>query len=205
MDLLVRLLARRPQHDGTSAALEAAATGLPAALLDAAALGSPTLGKSAAPPPGGRTMLREAVLAKVLHGWLQNRHQTLFPLSVNLAALDRAQRATLAGMAAVCLLADGPQAPNRAERETRTRRWLTAAGADPATLAALDDALASPPATSRLLESVVAQDVGPTAYVAALVALDTRDGPGLHLLDYLAARLALPATLVRSANRRYRR
>ncbi len=236
MDLLARLLSRRPQRDGAAPALEAAATGLPASRLDAAA--GPAIppadprpgGRPAAtagslapsvPPQGGSAMLRDAVLAKVLHGWLQNRHQTLFPLSVNLATLDPAQRATLAGMVAVSLLADGGHAghdtpghantghaapgPAPAERETRARRWLAAAGADAATLDALDQALAAPPATSRLLDSVLAQGLAPYAYVAALVALDTRDAPGLHFLEYLAARLALPATLVRSANRRHRR
>ncbi|MGI4976018.1 MAG: hypothetical protein ACRYG6_03645 [Janthinobacterium lividum] len=203
MDRLARLLGARrlAGRDGTAPALEAAATAIPATLLDAApALAAPAL--AAPPPPGGQAMLREAVLAKVLHGWLQNRHQVLFPLAVNLATLDPQRRETVARITAVALLADTPA---HDEREARARRWLAAAGADPATLAALDAALADPPATSRTLDAVAAQDLAPYAYVAALVALDTRDAAGLHFTEYLAARLALPATLVRSANRRYRR
>ncbi|MGI3776952.1 MAG: hypothetical protein ACRYGC_06610 [Janthinobacterium lividum] len=193
MDLLARLLgARRPAaRDGAAPAPEAA-TPLATAL-------------AAPPPPGGQAMLREAVLSKVLHGWLQNRHQVLFPLAVNLATLDPGRRATLARITAIALLADDDQTPAHDEREARARRWLASAGADPATLTALDDALADPPATSRTLDAVAAQDLAPYAYVAALVALDTRDAAGLHFTEYLAARLALPATLVRSANRRYRR
>lgn len=193
MDLLARLLGARrlAGRDGAVPAPEAA---IPLA----AALAAP-------PPPGGQAMLREAVLAKVLNGWLQNRHQVLFPLSVNLATLDLERRATLARITAIALLADDDQTPAHDEREARARRWLAAAGADPATLAALDTALADPPATSRTLDAVAAQDLAPYAYVAALVALDTRDAAGLHFTEYLAARLALPATLVRSANRRYRR
>lgn len=191
MDLLARLLGTRrlAARDGAPPAPEAA-TPLAAAL-------------AALPPPGGQAMLREAVLSKVLHGWLQNRHQVLFPLSVNLATLDPGRRATLARITAIALLADDD--PTHDEREARARRWLLAAGADPATLEALDDALADPPATSRTLDAVDAQGLAPYAYVAALVALDTRDAAGLHFTEYLAARLALPATLVRSANRRYRR
>jgi hypothetical protein len=196
----------------------------PAPRLDAAAADlapqPPAIARPAS-PPGGRTMLREAVMAKVLHGWLQNRHQTLFPLAVNLRTLDAAQRATLARITAVLLLAEGappPEAPGttredpsreaemrEAGGEARARRWLLAAGADAETMRTLDEALADPPASSRAIDAVLAQGLAPYAYVAALVALDTRDGPGPHLLEYLAARLALPATLVRSANRRHRR
>lgn len=71
--------------------------------------------------------------------------------------------------------------------------------------AALDAALASPPALSRVLDEVSAANMGAYAYVAALVALGTRDTAGELFLDYLATRLNLPTTVVRSANRRYRR
>ena len=43
----------------------------------------------------GRRQIAEAVGQKVLHGFLQNRHQTLMPLSVNLARLAEADRAAL--------------------------------------------------------------------------------------------------------------
>jgi uncharacterized membrane protein YebE (DUF533 family) len=45
--------------------------------------------------------------------------------------------------------------------------------------------------------------MAPYAYVAARIALDPHDPAGRLFLDYLAERLGLPITLVRSADRRY--
>jgi uncharacterized membrane protein YebE (DUF533 family) len=65
-------------------------------------------------------------------------------------------------------------------------------------------ALEAPPPLSRLLHEVQQADAAAYAYVVALAA-GGRDLASRLFLDYLAARLGLPASVVRSANRRYRR
>jgi uncharacterized membrane protein YebE (DUF533 family) len=49
----------------------------------------------------------EALAVKVLDGWLQNRHQTLFPLTLNLRSLDASGRELLVHMMAAAAEADG--------------------------------------------------------------------------------------------------
>ena len=173
------------------------------------------LGRGRQPPPasealgrrgrlvgGGEDILAEAIAAKLLHGWLQNRHQTLFPLTVNLRTLDAPRRQIVAEMMAVALLADAGGAS--AERLQAASAWLSSAGADEATLAALARAHAAPPALSAVVDAALGHGLAAYGYVAALVALPARDVACAHLLDYLAARLNLPTTVIRSANRRYR-
>lgn len=151
---------------------------------------------------GGHQVLVEGVSEKLLHAWLQNRHQTLFPLTVNLRALDPDQAAALAGWAAVS--AHATRSPAEAGRGAEAaREWLRSVGADAATLAALDAAIAGAPPLDRALAAV--HGLAAYAYVAALVLTDPRDPAAQPFLDYVAARLALPATVVRSAVRRYRR
>ena len=140
-------------------------------------------------------MLDDGVMTKVLHGWLQNRHQVLFPLAVNLGNLSAAQRQVLAAFAAVALLSDDAARG----REVSLRAWLSASYGDAALMEALDVALDNPPAMSRAIAAVVAEDLAAYAYVAAVIALQARGS----LLEYFATRLNLPATLVRSAQRRY--
>ncbi len=147
---------------------------------------------------GGQQALVDGLAEKVLHGWLQNRHQTLFPLTVNLRSLQPVQVAALAEWAAVAALATR-------EEGVAMRAWLGSTGAEEAVLAGYDAALASPPPLDRALAAVARNGIAAYAYVAALIAVDSQDPAAAPFLDYVAARLALPATVVRSAVRRYRR
>ncbi len=169
------------------------ATGATSALM-----ASEEAGQSArltAAPQAGRTVLDESLMAKVLHGWLQNRHQTLFPLTVNMKTLSPEQRMILAAFAAVALLSDEAARG----REAQVRAWFASSGAEADMMEALTAALANPPAMSRAIGSVLDEDLAAYGYVAAVVALQARGS----LLEYFAARLNLPPTLVRSAQRRY--
>ena len=151
---------------------------------------------------GGPDILVEVIAEKLLHGWLQNRHQTLFPLTVNLRTLNPSGRQTLVDMLAITLLAydtDDLQA-----RKTATRNWLASVGADQPTLATFDTTCENPPAFNKVLNDVQNLNSTAYAYVAALIASPARDIASTHFLEYLAARLNLPTTVVRSANRRYR-
>lgn len=208
-----RLLTRLVGREGLAAAAAAPATGVLPDLsggIKADTLGSPQarvpFGRPAALPSAtGWQAIDESVLSKVLHGWLQNRHQTSFPLALNVRTLDGRQRETLARVTAVLLLAEHGhhRSPADLARETAARRWLVGVGAEPDTLEVLDEALLDPPAISRVIDAVLECGLASYAYVAALICLDSRNGSGLHLTKYLAARVALPTTLVRSANRRY--
>jgi hypothetical protein len=153
------------------------------------------------PTPAER-QLAEAVGQKLLHGWLQNRHQTLMPLSVNLARLPAEDRAALARFAALAA-----SAGNREDVAGRLSAWLAAAGADAGTLAAYEAARLSPPALAPSLAEVTAPAQASIAYVLALVA--AREGEsgdaGHAFADYVARRLALPSAALRSAQRRYGR
>lgn len=153
--------------------------------------------------PTAGAEIAESLAAKLLHGWLQNRHQTLYPLTVNFRTLDAGQPALLAQIMAVSLLAGA--APPHATRVAEAAAWLDSVGADEGAREALRMAVQAPPPLSRLLLDVSRAGVAAYAYVAALSGADQRDPSVRLFLDYLAARLALPPTVVRSAQRRYRR
>ncbi|QDJ07962.1 Hypothetical protein HVPorG_00457 [Roseomonas mucosa] len=166
------------------------------------------------PPPAGRrqralpapeTLLHEAVAQKLLHGWLQNRQQTLFPLSLSLRGLPEAQLALLAGIMAVSMLAGlRPPDEERGESPGWVQRLALLRG-DEALPARIEAALHQPPPLSQVLREAQAAGLAAHAYVAALVVSDPRDETGRLFLDYLATRLALPPAMVRGAERRYRR
>lgn len=90
-----------------------------------------------------------------------------------------------------------------AEGFARAETWFRSVGADDTVLGALEAARNDPPALSTTLGAIQEAGLGPYAYVAALIATGPRDPVGRRFLDYLAERLALPATVVRSADRRY--
>lgn len=185
--------------DGTAAMLEQAATGIPPTLLDAATLAVPAnTGRRGRALATGEQALVDGAAAKVLHGWLQNRHQTLFPLAVNLRTMPTQDARTLMRWMAAAALTGGAPRPERA------RGWLAGVGAPPDALSALDDAFAHPPPLHEALAGVVQARLSAYAYVAAIVALEPHDPATAPFLDYAATRLALPAQVVRSANRRYR-
>ena len=148
---------------------------------------------------GGQQVLLDSLAEKVLHGWMQNRHQTLFPLTVNLRSLRPEQAAALAEWAAVAASATSTAG------DAAARSWLESAGADAGVLAQFAAAQANPPPLDWAVQAILRHGLAPYAYVAALIATDMQDPAAAAFLDYVAARLALPATVVRSAQRRYRR
>lgn len=151
---------------------------------------------------GGDVILREVLAEKVLHGWMQNRYQVLFPLTVSLRTMQPGRAALLTSMMAAAALAGGGAIDGPMERG---RVFLRAAGGDAEAVAAFEQALADPPALSTVVVGMMEAGMGAYAYVAALVVLDARDAVGELFLQYLALRLGLPTAVVRSANRRYRR
>ncbi len=193
------------ERDGQAAELESHATGvLPAALDGEVVLGAEAkLGRRQRQLSLPRAIIAEHLGEKVLDGWLQNRHQTLYPLTVNLRALDRCRVVLLAQVMAVALLA-GTAPPDAGEFEAALS-WLGTVGGDEPARKALRAGVEAPPPLSTLLNQVQQADLAAYAYVVALVAGPSRDPAGQLFLDYLAARLGLPMNVVRSANRRYRR
>ncbi len=157
-------------------------------------------GQAARALPSPRAVLEERLALKVLDAWLQNRHQTLEPLTVNLRRLDPVQRLAVLRMVAVAITS----ARSSPERSAATRSWLALAGADDAALAALDRALARPPALSEALRELSRRHVEALAYAACVAALDAREPANRLFLDFLAARLVLPASAVRGISRRFR-
>ncbi|PWC27644.1 hypothetical protein [Teichococcus aestuarii] len=175
--------------DGRSELMERQALELPATLSAAPAPGA--MPPRPLPPPP-QLLLQEQVAAKLLHGWLQNRHQTLFPLALNVNNLPPAHRMLLVRCMQATAAMTGAPPPLEA---------LAAIGGGTAEKAALDEAL---PPLPLLLESVRREELGAHAYTAAL--LSAADGPaGQAWLDYLAAAFALPATVTADLRRRGRR
>ena len=139
---------------------------------------------------------------KVLDGWLQNRHQTLVPLAMNLGRLSPTQIDVLVNFAAVALL--GGSSSRDAARNS-VARWLRSLGADTRAIEAFDAAIDAPRPVSLLLHAIREHELGPFAYAAAVVASDQHEVAGRLFSNYVAARLALPADAVRSIDRRHRR
>jgi uncharacterized membrane protein YebE (DUF533 family) len=204
--LIDRLFGREgPEPDGVARVLEAHAQPALAELeTEADAETEPaSLSRRQRPLAPGEEILAEAMAEKVLDAWLRNRHQTLHPLTVNVRPFEAARVALLVQLMAVALLA-GPQQPEPSRIEA-AEAWLRAAGAAENEVAALRAALTAPPALSTLLGGLADADLAAMGYVFALCAADRRDSASRLFTDYLATRLALPASVVRSANRRYGR
>ena len=173
--------------------------------------GSPQGGIAEAPParPDRRHVqtlepglsLREHLAEKVLYGWMQNRHQTLFPLTVNLRTLEPERAGMLLRVAALAVTALGSAEAGRAET---ARAWLRSAGVGPEGVGMFDAALDAPPPLGPLMQEVQRAGLGAYAYAVALGTVDQRDPAGQRLLDFLAARLGVPNHVVRSVSRRYR-
>jgi hypothetical protein len=147
--------------------------------------------------PGDRQAV-EAVAQKVLHGWLQNRHQTAMPLTVNLGRLAPAEALALMRFAAVAALAGGSA---RAPEAVRT--WLKGVAAGSDLLAAYAAALDAPPSLDAALAGLDGADAALTAYVLALVAAREAGPAARTFADYVALHRGLPAATVRAATRRY--
>lgn len=152
----------------------------------------------------GDTVITETLSAKLLHGWLQNRHQTLMPLTLNLSVMTGEQQDRLARILASILLAGRP-ADAAAEAAPGLRSWLSSLGAGAATLEAFDDALEAPLPLNVLFEMAQTSELTIYTYVSALMTSDSRYPVSSMLCDVIQARFDLPSALVRSAIRRFRR
>lgn len=188
--LITRWLEFRADRDGQAPALE-----------PEIAVAPPPGYPARRPPVPPRAELDDRLAAQVLQAWLQNRHQTLFPLTVNLRNIPPDHAATLLRAMAVALTAS----PTAMEsRLPKLDSWIDGAGGGETERRGLRDALAAPPALGPLLAEVQEAKLGPLAYAASVAALDGAEPTNALYLDYLAARLALPPEIVRSARRRHR-
>ena len=197
--LLGRRLARALNRDGQASALQSQALAEGSQLAEAVAAGVTSRGRRRAVP--ARAEVEAALAQKVLGAWLQNRHQTLYPLALNLRNLQPIQVALLLDMVAAALLAG---AGVSAEAVERAGAWLASVGASPAQRASLGAALAANRPLPPLLDAVLAAHLGPFAYAVALAAVDQRQMVNRLFLDYLAVRLAIPGDVARSLAQRYR-
>lgn len=154
--------------------------------------------------PEPATVVIEALAQKALQAWTENRHQTLFPLTVNLRGLDPRGAELLVRVAAVVLGAAGAAGAGPADRGGGVSAWLASVGADAGQLQLFARALEAPPSLAPLLREVQHADLGPYAYAVAVGCTDRRDPASRLFVEYLAARLAVPADVVRSVNRRSR-
>ena len=147
----------------------------------------------------GRRQITEAIGQKILHGFLQNRHQTLMPLSINLARLAATERTAIARFAAVAVRAGKADAAL-----TLVHACLTGFAADAEMLAAFEVALHSPPPLDAALGALADPETALIAFILCLVA--ARDGgPAARVFaDYVALHRELPTSAVRAAERRYR-
>jgi len=199
MSLFQRLMGRaRP--DGRAHVLEAPAAG-PLGELAQSATPAPSASRQRSRLPADpRALILASLGQKVLHGWSQNRQQTLFPLTVNLRTLAPDARDLILRAVAAAMTATTPPTP----REP-IRAWLATVGAAEADLVRLDEALATPEPLAPLLDALLAAHLGPYAYAVSLATTNRHAQAGPLYLEYLAARLAIPATIVKSVNRRYAR
>ena len=188
------------ERDGAAAVLEEPATEIGAALLSPEPESGDRRRRGLDPT---RTVMRHAMAKQVLNGWLQNRHQTLLPLTVNLRGFPEAQSDLL-----VATMAAGLLSSSMADEAARQRAadFLKTSGASQRTFQVLEAALAAPRPLVRLFEEVRAQQtLAPLAYILLVVVNDTRDPANAIFLQWAAAKLELRSTVVRSVERRYRR
>ena len=146
-------------------------------------------------------MLLDSLSGKVLGAWLQNRHQTLYPLAMNLRNVSSDQTAILLDVAAVCLLATGTADEVRLGR---VHAWLATVGGTDEHRRTLSAAVASAPTLHSLLRRVLDAHLGPFGFAVALATLDQRESGNRLFLEFLAIRLGLPGDMSRSLAQRYR-
>ncbi len=196
-------------RDGQAAGLEQVAVlanmvpavqpGGSAAIILPTALPGPTGAGHARP---GRTdAVDEALAQKVLLGWVQNRNQTLHPLTLNLRNLDAAGVDLLLRTVAAGLAAGG--GANDA-RLRRARSAIEHAHGDAAMADRLSGLAASDQPLPPLFDALHGADLSGHAYAITMAALDQRDRTNRAFTDYMATRLSIPETVSRSIARRYR-
>lgn len=195
VDLLKRLIGAARNRDGRADALE------PQALeREAAATAAPAPAQRLRLATRPEAILQESLATKVLHGWLGNRQQTLYPLVLNLRNLNGHERALLAEVMAATVTAG--RAPP-AERGQAALQALARLGAGEEEARRFAAALDRPRPVQDMLAEVQDAGLGPHGYAASLLAADTREPASRAWLGYLAARFALPPEVVVSLDRRY--
>ena len=195
VELLKRLIGAARNRDGRADALEPQALEREAA---AAAAPAPAQRLRLATRP--EAILQESLATKVMHGWLGNRQQTLYPLVLNLRNLGGRERALLAeAMAAAVSAGRAPPA----ERGQAALQALARLGAGEEEARRFAAALDRPRPVQDMLAEIQDAGLGPHGYAASLLAADTREPASRAWLGYLAARFALPPEVVVSLDRRY--
>jgi hypothetical protein len=195
VELLKRLIGAARNRDGTAHALE------PQVLeQEAAAPVSPAPVQRLRLAARPEAILQESLATKVMHGWLGNRQQTLYPLVLNLRNLGGHERALLAEAMAATVAAGRAPLTERGEAAKQALARLGAGEEEARRFAA---ALDRPRPVHDLLAELQDAGLGPHGYAASLLAADTREPASRAWLGYLAARFALPPEVVVSLDRRY--
>ena len=193
-------------RDGQAPALEALAqigpAQAPAGAGDEPAAAVPQGSRRGRPTALPQTILLDALSHKVLLAWLQNRHQTLYPLTLNLRSLKPDEVELVVQAMAAAMLADGDVKNQEREQAAGALRTIGGGDAEHRTLvAALDTQMP----LAALLRSVQDAGISTYAYAASLLAVNQRSTTNQLYLEYLGARLAIPIDVILSLNRRYRR
>jgi len=148
-------------------------------------------------PP--ESIIQSSLAQKVLHGWMQNRHQTLYPLVLSLHNMTDVEKRLIVGAMAFALQAgelDG-------QSEQRAEAWLRSVGGGTEEIAALAETRLAACPVDRFVAAARSAGQGPQAYAAAVGTLGRRGIVNRRFHDYLAARLGIADEVVRSMNRRY--
>lgn len=150
------------------------------------------------PIPRPESVIEASLAQKVLFGWMQNRHQTLYPLVLNLRNMDGGEKKLIVDAIALAL-----QAGEHDGSGQRAEAWLGSVGGDADDLVALTEAQRAPRPINTFVMAVRSAGQGPQAYAAAVGALSRRDLVNRRFHDYFAARLGIADEVARSMNRRY--
>ncbi len=148
-------------------------------------------------PP--ETIIQSSLAQKVLHGWMQNRHQTLYPLVLSLRNMTTVEKRLIVGAMAFALQAgelDG-------QSEQRAEVWLRSVGGGMEEIAALGAARLAACPVDRFVAAVRSAGQSPQAYAAVVGTLGRRGIVNRRFHDYFAARLGIADEVARSLNRRY--
>ena len=151
------------------------------------------------PIPRPESVIEASLAQKVLFGWMQNRHQTLYPLVLNLRNMNASEKQVIVGAIALALQAGEPDDPPAQRAET----WLRSVGGGDGEIAALAEVRRAPCPIDAFVASIRGAGQGPQAYAASVGALSRRELVNRRFHDYFAARLGIADEVARSMNRRY--
>jgi hypothetical protein len=147
-------------------------------------------------PP--ETIIQSSLAQKVLHGWMQNRHQTLYPLVLSLRNMTAMEKRLIVHAMAFALQVGEPDGQSKQRAEV----WLRSVGGDMEEIAALAEArLAACPINQ--FAAVPSAGQSTQADAAVVGTLGRRGIVNRRFHDYFAARLGIADEVARSLNRRY--